>query len=74
MGQRTHVKRRGDYPLTGGRSDPLSRDSRPQVTLNLDGGTTLTVPVHENVYMTNIHGGLASVTYQGPNGPVTLDN
>jgi hypothetical protein len=49
-------------------------DGVPQVTLNISDGTTVTVPVHENVYLATIHGGLTSVTYTGTDGPVTLDN
>ncbi|MGA2470546.1 MAG: hypothetical protein ABSG64_07640 [Solirubrobacteraceae bacterium] len=49
-------------------------DGVTQVTLNIDGGGTVITPVHENVYMTSISGGLASVTFQGPNGPVTVNN
>ena len=49
-------------------------DGVTQVTLNTSGGTTVAVPVHENVYLATIHGGLTSVTYAGINGPVTLGN
>ena len=49
-------------------------DGATQVTLTISGGTTVTVPVDENVYLATVHGGLASVTYTGPDGPVTIDN
>jgi hypothetical protein len=47
-------------------------DGVTQVTLNLTGGGTVTATVHENVYLTTITAGLASVTFQGPNGAVTV--
>ncbi len=49
-------------------------DGVSEVTLAIIHKGTVVVPVHENVYMATIHGGLASVTYQGPNGPVVLGN
>ena len=68
-------------PITSGNAikDPgmtvvsgLVPDGVTQVTLTLGGGSTVTVPVHENVYLATVHGGCTSVSYTGPNGPVTL--
>ena len=49
-------------------------DGVTQVTLETTQGTTITVPVHENVYIATLSGMFASMTFQGPNGPVTVSN
>jgi hypothetical protein len=73
----------GDWPIATSMSirEPgmtgvagLVPDGVTQVTLTLSDGTTLAVPVHENVYLAAISGGLSSLTYSGPNGTVTLHN
>ena len=70
----------GDWPVMTGGSGPgsmtsvagLVPDGVSQVALKLSDGSTMTVAVHENVYLATVHGGVASVTYTGPNGSVTL--
>lgn len=47
-------------------------DGVATVTINIVGGGSVTVPVHENVYMTTIRGGLQSVSFDGPNGEMTV--
>ncbi len=42
------------------------------VTVHLYGGATVEVTVHENVYLAAVHGGVQSVSFQGPSGPITL--
>ncbi len=69
-----------DWPVMTGGSGPgsptsvagLVPDGVSQVALKLGDGSTMTVAVHENVYLATVHGGVASVTYTGPNGTVTL--
>lgn len=47
-------------------------DGVSSVTIRLAGGESLSAPVHENVYMTEVHGWPASVSFTGPAGPVTI--
>jgi|HubBroStandDraft_6_1064221.scaffolds.fasta_scaffold325411_2 hypothetical protein len=69
-----------DWPvMTGGSGSGgmtsvagLVPDGVSQVALKLGDGSTETVAVHENVYLATVNGGVASVTYTGPNGTVTL--
>jgi len=49
-------------------------DGVADVTVNLAGGGTLTLPVHENVYMAEIHGWPSSVSFTGSAGLVTIGN
>lgn len=44
------------------------------VTVDLASHGEITLPVHENVYMAELHGWPTSVSFTGPHGPVTLDN
>jgi hypothetical protein len=70
----------GDWPVMTSGSGPggmtsvagLVPDGVSEVALTLGDRSTVTVAVHENVYLTTVHGGVASVTYAGPNGTVTL--
>jgi hypothetical protein len=70
----------GKWPVetSGGQAAPgvtavagLVPDGVAQVALTLSSGATQAVAVHENVYLATVHGGVASVSYTGPNGPVT---
>ena len=47
-------------------------DGVASVTLNTTSGDTITVPVHENVYIAALTGVFASMTFQGADGPVTV--
>ena len=57
----------GGWTSVGG----LVPDGVSQVALKLSDGSTETVAVHENVYLATVNGGIASITYTGPNGTVT---
>lgn len=49
-------------------------DGVGEVTVALAGGRTVSLPVHENVYMGEVHGWPVSVSFQGEHGPVTIGN
>jgi len=49
-------------------------DGVSTVNVSVTGRGSLSLPVHENVYMAEIHGWPASVSFNGPAGPVTIDN
>jgi hypothetical protein len=49
-------------------------DDVTAVTVSLAGGGPLSLPVHENVYMAEVHGWPSSVSFTGPAGPVTIGN
>jgi hypothetical protein len=57
-----------DY--TGG----IVPDGVTQVSVGLADGSTITMPVHENVWMGDVPGTPTSVSFNGPNGPVTGTN
>ena len=46
-------------------------DRVSQVTVTAADGTTMSLPVHDNVWMGAVPGTPVSVTFNGPNGPVT---
>jgi hypothetical protein len=85
------INKSGWWAGTGGTSDTpgmlftagIVPDGVASVTVNLVGGTTIPLPVHDNVFMGEIHavessvvgqeaGSPLSVTYDGSDGPVTL--
>jgi hypothetical protein len=43
------------------------------VTVDLIGGNSQIVDVHENVYLAEVHGHIANVRFDGSSGPVTLE-
>ena len=47
-------------------------DGVTSVTVTVTGRGSVSLPVHENVYMAEIHGWPASVSFAGPSGPVTI--
>jgi hypothetical protein len=49
-------------------------DGVDSVTVTAPDGSTQSIPIHENVYLAEIHSqpGTFSVSFTGPNGPVTL--
>lgn len=49
-------------------------DGVAAVTVSLAGGGSLSLLVHENVYMAEIHGWPSSVSFTGPAGRVTIGN
>ncbi len=49
-------------------------DGVAAVTVSVTGRGSLSLPVHENVYMAEIHGWPSSVSFTGPTGPVTIGN
>ena len=49
----------------------LVPDGVGSVSVHLADGTVDVLPVHENVYMGEVHGTVSSVSFSGPNGPVT---
>ncbi len=49
-------------------------DGVAAVTVSLAAGGSLSLPVHENVYMAEVHGWPSSVSFTGPAGPVTIGN
>jgi len=49
-------------------------DGVSRVTASLTGGGSVWLPVHENVYMAEVHGWPASISFTGPAGPVTISN
>lgn len=49
-------------------------DGVESVTVTLSGGGEVKLPVHENVYMSEVRGWPASVSFLGPRGRVTLSN
>jgi hypothetical protein len=49
-------------------------DGVAAVTVSVTGRGSLSLPVHENVYMAEIHGWPSSVSFTGPAGPVTIGN
>ena len=44
------------------------------VTVHLSGRKPVSLSVHENVYMAEVHGWPASVSFTGPAGPVSISN
>ncbi|HEY4451319.1 MAG TPA: hypothetical protein VGN13_06965 [Solirubrobacteraceae bacterium] len=44
------------------------------VTAHLDGRGSVVLPVHENLYMAEVHGWPATVSFNGPSGTVTIGN
>jgi len=66
---------------SGGRESPgitftagIVPDGVSTVKVSLTGRGSLSLPVHENVYMAELHGWPASVSFEGPAGPVTIGN
>lgn len=49
-------------------------DGVSNVTVSVAGGSSMSLPVYENVYAAEVHGWPASVSFTGPAGPVTLSN
>jgi len=49
-------------------------DGVAAVTVSVTGRGSLSLPVHENVYMAEVHGWPSSVSFTGPAGPVTIGN
>jgi hypothetical protein len=49
-------------------------DGVAAVTVSVTRRASLSLPVHENVYMAEIHGWPSSVSFTGPAGPVTIGN
>jgi len=49
-------------------------DGVSSVTVRLASGGSLSLPVHENIYMAEIHGWPSSVSFTGPTGIVTIGN
>jgi hypothetical protein len=52
----------------------LVPDGVNEVSVNIAAGPSLSLPVHENVYMAEVHGWPASVSFSGPEGAVTIGN
>jgi hypothetical protein len=50
----------------------LVPDGVPAVSVELAGGTTVSAPVAENVYVASIHGAPSAVSFTGPAGAVTV--
>lgn len=48
-------------------------DGVTQVSVTVSGGTTVSLPAYENVYMGELPGAPSTVTFTGPNGPGTLN-
>jgi hypothetical protein len=49
-------------------------DGVSAVTIHLAGGGSVSLPVHENVYMAEVHGWPSSVSLTGSAGPVSISN
>jgi hypothetical protein len=49
-------------------------DGVRSVTAILTGRGSVSLPVHENVYMAEVHGWPGSISFTGPAGPVTIGN